>query len=84
MNNTPDKNTFEKLYIDKYSKIHYLTKKENRLAIKFQKKNVYNNNLDEVYRKANIHLIIIDKEILKRIKQRDADLINSILKQYSY
>ena len=84
LNNTPDKNTFEKLYIEKYSKIHYLTPTENKLAIKFQKENVYNNDPDEVYRKANIHLIMIDKEILKRIKQRDAGLIDSILKQYNY
>ena len=70
----------EKQFTEKYCKINYITQEENKKAIKYQRTDVYHNS-EEVYKKANINLIQIDIEQLKQIKQRNENIIKSMLKK---
>jgi hypothetical protein len=70
----------EKQYLEKYCKLHYITPEENKKAIKFQKTKIYKNS-NEVYKKANIKLIKVTEEQLKKIKQGNEEVIKLLLKE---
>jgi hypothetical protein len=68
----------KKEFLRKYCKIHYITPNENKKAIKFQRTNIYQES-KKVYKNANIKLIKISDEQLKQIKERNEEIINTIL-----
>ena len=70
-------------YLSKYCKIHYLTQDENKRARKYQKDNVYTNS-DDVYKKAEIVLIEINENILRKVKEGNIEVINKILELNKY
>jgi hypothetical protein len=72
------------IYLSKYCKLHYITPEENKKAIKFQKANIYDeDNPGEVYNRAGIKLIKIDKETLKQIKESNIEVIDKVLNSYN-
>jgi len=71
----------ENKYKLEYCKLHYITPKENKDVIKFQKN--YDGNSDKIYKNAGIKLIKINKEKLKLIKERNIEIINEIINNYN-
>jgi hypothetical protein len=67
----------EEKYTEKYCKLHYLTLKENKIVIKHQKK--CNGNYEKAYNEAGIKLILINKNILKQLRERNIEVIEELL-----
>jgi hypothetical protein len=69
-----------KLYEGKYSKFNYVTSSENKKVSKFQKTEDFIDP-ERAYKEANIQLIEISKDELKKIKKGDKEYINNLIKK---
>jgi hypothetical protein len=65
-------------YLNEYSKIHYITPKENKKVMKFQKTKENFLDYDQAYNKAGIKLIKINSEILKHLKSGNTEIIKDL------
>jgi hypothetical protein len=70
--------TLEELYLSRYGRFHYVTPRENKVLVEHQKKGVFINP-ETAYRNAGVQLITVSVEQLKRIRKRDARLIEEVL-----
>lgn len=68
-----------KSYLERYGRFNFVTPTENRRLMQFQKKDVFKES-DEAYICANIQLIAITGEQLKRIKARNLETIAACIK----
>ncbi len=66
------------LYQNKYGRFNYITPRENKTLVGYQKKGVFENPEDS-YRKAGIKLISVTRDELSKIKARDRGLIELLL-----
>jgi len=71
----------KKEYELKYCKLHYVTSKENKDAILYQKN--FDGDSEKVYKNAGIQLIKINKEILKLIKQGNIECIEKLINSHN-
>ena len=67
LNTSLNEELVHELFNEKYGKLHYITPSENKLAIKHQRNNTFTTP-EEVYERASITLIRVDKNDLSRIK----------------
>ncbi len=67
------------LFREKYGRLHYITRDENKSVQKFQRANVFTTS-EEAYSKAGIVFVQVAKEDLRLIKQRDQKTIEKYLK----
>lgn len=68
------------LYKNKYGRINYITPRENKALMRYQRKGVFENPTIS-YQKVGIKLISITKAELSKIKARDHETIESLLKR---
>jgi hypothetical protein len=68
------------LYQSKYGKFNYITPRENKTLVSYQRKGVFENPLSS-YQQAGIRLLAVTKDELSRIKARDREFIESLLKR---
>lgn len=66
------------LYKTQYGKYNYVTPRENKNLIKFQKEDVFK-TVEKSYQEAGITLIKVSDDELQRIKKKDERLINRLM-----
>lgn len=68
------------LYKKKYSKFNYITPRENRMLLRFQRKGKFTEPL-RAYKQAGVKLVEISEDDLRRVVRREKSLIEKLLKK---
>jgi len=69
-------------FINKYCKVHYVTPRENKVLMRFQRKPEFDASLSS-YQKAGIRLVKVTNDELKKIKNGEVSTIKKLLKSFS-
>ena len=78
INTSLNEELVHELFNEKYGRLHYITPSENKLATRHQRNDTFTTP-EEVYEKAGIRLIKVDRNDLPRIKKRDRHVIEKYL-----